>query len=242
MSVDPAMNLEASISSPQRWNRYAYVSNNPLRKVDPDGKDELDLAIGWVQGIGQALAVAVKGIVDLVDSRGLPSYQTLQDAAATVEFGKALGYGATHLGEVADQYVQMSTSPNDADQRTLGQAIGQGTFVAAATLAPLAKAPATSLREGTTLYRVWGDGSGPNGKSWTTVDPSTVPNYRDAAGLPAQNTGRFVSEGILKDATGVTTKSAVPLAGNRGGLPEVVVPKPQTQIELCRVSGCNPSY
>lgn len=38
----------AFLSNPQRWNGYGYVSNNPLRLVDPDGREEeeswLDLA------------------------------------------------------------------------------------------------------------------------------------------------------------------------------------------------------
>jgi RHS repeat-associated protein len=38
--ADPVLNLQATIPNPQRWNRYAYVSNNPLAKVDPDGADE----------------------------------------------------------------------------------------------------------------------------------------------------------------------------------------------------------
>jgi hypothetical protein len=94
--------------------------------------------------------------------------------------------------------------------------------------------------EGTKVYRVWGDEAGPNGRSWTTVDPRTVPNYRDAAGLPTQNTGRFVSEGVIKDGTGVQTRGALPLHGNQGGLPEVIIPNPATQVELHGVSGVNP--
>ena len=35
---------------------------------------------------------------------------------------------------------------------------------------------AGGISEGTTIYRVWGGGSRPYGSSWTTVDPSTVPN------------------------------------------------------------------
>jgi RHS repeat-associated protein len=38
-SPDPAFNPPASIADPQRWNRYTYVMNNPLRYVDPDGKE-----------------------------------------------------------------------------------------------------------------------------------------------------------------------------------------------------------
>jgi RHS repeat-associated protein len=38
-TIDPAMTIEANLVDPQRWNRYAYVRNNPLRWVDPDGRN-----------------------------------------------------------------------------------------------------------------------------------------------------------------------------------------------------------
>lgn len=80
------------------------------------------------------------------------------------------------------------------------------------------------------------------GKSWTTVDPRTIQNYRESAGLPDQNSGRFLSEGILKDKSGVKLKVADPLHGNKGGLPEVVVPNPKEQIDLRSVQGLNPQF
>jgi RHS repeat-associated protein len=47
LSVDPQLDPNQLIHSPQRWNRYAYVSNNPVRKVDIDGRDENEIEILW---------------------------------------------------------------------------------------------------------------------------------------------------------------------------------------------------
>jgi hypothetical protein len=95
---------------------------------------------------------------------------------------------------------------------------------------------------GTKIFRVWGDGAGAWGRSWTPVDPRTVANFRNIAGLPNQNSGRFVSEGILQNAEGVTTRGALPLHGNAGELPELIVPNPQSQISLWNVQGLNPEF
>ena len=38
-TVDTKVDLEQNAANPQRWNRYAYVTNSPLRHVDPDGRD-----------------------------------------------------------------------------------------------------------------------------------------------------------------------------------------------------------
>jgi len=42
-SPDPATS-SAKLDDPQTWNRYAYVTNNPLRYVDSDGRDRLEAA------------------------------------------------------------------------------------------------------------------------------------------------------------------------------------------------------
>jgi hypothetical protein len=105
---------------------------------------------------------------------------------------------------------------------------------------PIAARGAPEL--GQKVFRVWGDEAGAWGKSWTRVDPRTVPGYREAAGLPGQNAGRFISEGRLTSTEGVLSRRALPLEGQPGGLDELVVPDPRSQIELQRVLGLNPEF
>jgi RHS repeat-associated protein len=38
-TVDPALDQEKALVDPQQWNRYAYALNNPLKFVDPDGRE-----------------------------------------------------------------------------------------------------------------------------------------------------------------------------------------------------------
>ena len=38
-TTDPAFTLADNLVDPQRWNKYAYVRNNPMSRVDPDGRD-----------------------------------------------------------------------------------------------------------------------------------------------------------------------------------------------------------
>jgi RHS repeat-associated protein len=38
-TVDPVLDVEAALTDPQRWNRYAYTLNNPLKFADPDGRN-----------------------------------------------------------------------------------------------------------------------------------------------------------------------------------------------------------
>jgi RHS repeat-associated protein len=38
LSVDPVLDMKQAMKSPQGWNRYAYVLNNPMRFNDPSGR------------------------------------------------------------------------------------------------------------------------------------------------------------------------------------------------------------
>jgi len=41
LSTDPAQKIRRRLTNPQRWNRYAYVLNNPLVSIDPDGQTDI---------------------------------------------------------------------------------------------------------------------------------------------------------------------------------------------------------
>jgi len=43
-TVDPLMTIKENLVDPQRWNRYAYAKNGPLRFLDPDGRYTTDCA------------------------------------------------------------------------------------------------------------------------------------------------------------------------------------------------------
>lgn len=90
------------------------------------------------------------------------------------------------------------------------------------------------------VYRVFGDGSQALGYSWTPVDPNSVNNYRDAAGLPNVNTGRFVIEGTVNQSNIILQQSALPLNSNAGGLLEYKIDP--NNIIINRVSGVNPPF
>ena len=62
-TVDPVMNVKGNLVNPKKWNRYAYVLNNPLIFIDRGGREEdaaysLYLIRDQVRRIGGDAAVA----------------------------------------------------------------------------------------------------------------------------------------------------------------------------------------
>jgi RHS repeat-associated protein len=49
-TVDPLMTVGENLVDPQRWNRYAYAKNNPIRYVDPDGRDVTPVVVTTADG------------------------------------------------------------------------------------------------------------------------------------------------------------------------------------------------
>src|SRR5690606_41224624 len=65
--------------------------------------------------------------------------------------------------------------------------------------------------------------------SWTTVNPKKVKDFRNLAGLPSggasgsTNTANFMIQGQVKSRNILQSRSALPLDGNKGGLPELII-------------------
>ena len=97
-----------------------------------------------------------------------------------------------------------------------------------------ASAAARGAEELPSVYRVWGGASKPWGASWTDADPLSVPNYRNAAGLPDTNTAQYMTAGKLLRGP-VSTRRALELGGRTGGLHEVIVPDARSQIIITSV-------
>jgi hypothetical protein len=90
------------------------------------------------------------------------------------------------------------------------------------------------------VYRLHGGESAEYGHSWTTVDPGTLDNPRDALGLPDGNTAEYLSTAKVRDWTGVEPRSALPLGGNSGGAPELLFPDPEQQLNIISTEPFSP--
>lgn len=92
-TVDPVLNIEAAVADPQRWNRYAYAANNPMKFTDPDGRDPR-LAVGL---LGAVTYAAWNGYLNT--QQGRPWYENIGvEASKGFVVGITLGLAGPALG------------------------------------------------------------------------------------------------------------------------------------------------
>lgn len=60
LSPDPSLDIDHAMSHPQAWNRYSYVENNPIGKIDPNGRDAWDVINGFSNAFVNDLGLTVR--------------------------------------------------------------------------------------------------------------------------------------------------------------------------------------
>jgi RHS repeat-associated protein len=196
LSVDPVINMKRVMTEPQGWNRYAYVSNNPINKVDPDGRDEY------------AMDQRLTGLKDDWHGRNKQEVGFLLGAVSLVAPGPedivlggwALNAGVKFLGRMMGKWDGvMNTSTIRFTQDSVGKAFKDGS----GTLSDLVK----GLKDGSVkttdvpAIRVFQK----DGK-WYTLDNRRLEAFKqaDVKNIPIK---KATQEEIEKEAWKFTTKN-----------------------------------
>lgn len=114
----------ADITDPQTLNKYAYVRNNPLRYVDPDGHAEVDydeLLVNSTTALGAAFGMWTGGTIGGGGGTLLaPGVGTIGGAAGGAAVGGAVGaFGGRLVGKAVVALANMldgDQSGNNNDQ------------------------------------------------------------------------------------------------------------------------------
>jgi hypothetical protein len=70
-----------------------------------------------------------------------------------------------------------------------------------------------------------------------------ISNYRYLAGLPPQNAGTLLVEGVVLDPTQIAVRNALPIGSNAGGLLEYLITgDPATAIRITGVTTILPPF
>jgi RHS repeat-associated protein len=216
----------ADLSDPQSLNQYAYVRNNPTTNSDPNGHEcTTDPKTGNSKCVVRAKAD--------------PDPPKMGEAHKIIE-QHTMWYYMSHTNTSGTDHNPGAKC--DSACFNSWMAFHQITSLAGGIYAATAAAgQAQQPQVGQKVYRVFGGQAGAAGRSWTPVNPETVPNYRDAAGLPNVNTATQIEIGTLTSTDGITVRPAEPLDGNKGGLTEYVIPDPNNQVKVGSVKEFNPN-
>lgn len=133
-TVDPVYTWRENLVDPQRWNRYAYARNNPLRYVDPDGRaietpwDALNVGIGVASFAANVAAGNVGGAV--VDALGI-AYDATATAVPVLPGGAGTAIRAARAADKAHDAAAALIAANRAagkaaEAKIAGEVVEQG--------------------------------------------------------------------------------------------------------------------
>jgi len=116
LSPDPILQNDLRLLNPQRWNKYAYVINNPLILTDPTGKDAAYVDFSKsAGGAGHAGLISIR-------SNGTATYSAFMPEGAAAAY--APGKVQTQDLSVTVQF-GANGLPTDASYNALIQAVAQ---------------------------------------------------------------------------------------------------------------------
>jgi hypothetical protein len=229
-------------ANPQNLNRYSYTLNNPVRYIDPTGHKVCEDYGGTCLSENQVTQL----------SNNVQNVNVHDDNNEDGEFcDPILGCEDPEVGVFCDQVscwydagTDISWTLEDWPTITavvavpcfltgLCETVGAAGSYACLQIAFCARILASTT--GITVYRVWGGYSGSAGSSWTPINPMTISNYANQAGLPLQNFGQYLSVGTVYSMDGIQIVTASPIGNNVGGLLEYVIANPQVQVVVQEV-------
>lgn len=255
-TLDPQLGrflqVDPKIESAEAWSPYSAMLDNPIRYADPLGDSTIPGAGFW-RNVWEGVKDGGTSTVDFVKSLGTKEgWQNLGNSIAYAgdRMNPSSPTGIAKNVVAGQQIVEAVKNVPNMTKDDVGHAVGYGTEkIAEAVVISKGAGAVTKAVEGAqtqTVFRVFGGDAKAEGFSWTPKNPNSVSNFRDAAGLPSggasgsTNTGQFVIEGTVKNKNIITQRAALPLDGNRGGLPEYII-NPKNVI-IKRVSGVNPQF